>query len=313
MRNMALGVSLALVLILAVAHTAASATPSPTAAKKKAAVANPDAPTPVSSTAITFKVPERPSEVQQPVGRNTRAFAEQCRVLQRIVGGTVALQGKWPFAVALAYRNPEGTLTQYCAGSLISQDAVLTAAHCNVSTGSFAIVGRHNLGTEKGRMIPIVSVIAHPQSGEGAFLNDIAILRLAEPVRDFAPVKLAEATTGVPEGRPVTALGWGATHEGGATSLLLREVTLPVTNQAECSAQYVKHYPILDSMLCASAPGKDACQGDSGGPLLMVQPDGQLVQVGITSFGKGCARPDYSGVFTRVSSFQPWIADVLAH
>ncbi|NBD13857.1 serine protease [Corallococcus silvisoli] len=306
MRFMTLGASLALTLVLVIAHTAVSATSSPTVSKKQGGAARQDASTGVSSSAVVFKAPEA-----LPVGRSMRAVSPQYRTLQPIVGGTVSTQGKWPFAVALAYRNPEGTLTQYCAGSLISQDAVLTAAHCNVSTGSFAIVGRHNLRTEKGRMIPIVSVIAHPRSGEGAFQNDIAILRLAEPVRDFAPVKLATAATVVPEGRPVTAIGWGATREGGSTSLLLREVTLPVANQAECSARYVNVYPILDSMLCCIEPGKDACQGDSGGPLLMAQPDGQVVQVGITSFGKGCARPDFHGVYTRVASFQSWIADVL--
>lgn len=51
----------------------------------------------------------------------------------------------------------------------------------------------------------------------------------------------------------------------------------------------------------------DTCQGDSGGPLMVFTPNHQWVLVGLTSFGYGCARPDYAGVYTRVSMYQNWI------
>jgi secreted trypsin-like serine protease len=69
-------------------------------------------------------------------------------------------------------------------------------------------------------------------------------------------------------------------------------------------------FDVLDAMLCASAPGKDTCQGDSGGPLVVAHGNGSFTQVGITSFGNGCAR-DYPGVYTRVSAYGDWINENL--
>ncbi len=51
----------------------------------------------------------------------------------------------------------------------------------------------------------------------------------------------------------------------------------------------------------------DTCQGDSGGPLMMFTSSNQWVLVGLTSFGDGCARPAYSGVYTRVAAYENWI------
>ncbi|KZR99274.1 Transmembrane Protease serine 9, partial [Daphnia magna] len=48
--------------------------------------------------------------------------------------------------------------------------------------------------------------------------------------------------------------------------------------------------------------------GDSGGPLIIqATPNSRWIQVGIVSFGIGCARAEYPGVFTRVSAFRFWI------
>jgi secreted trypsin-like serine protease len=52
----------------------------------------------------------------------------------------------------------------------------------------------------------------------------------------------------------------------------------------------------------------DTCQGDSGGPLLMFTSNNVWEQVGITSFGYGCARPLYPGIYTRVAAYQSWIS-----
>lgn len=87
----------------------------------------------------------------------------------------------------------------------------------------------------------------------------------------------------------------------------LRKVTIPVVNQEECKRAYSgAGAPITERMICAGAPGKDACQGDSGGPLTR-----NGILIGLTSWGIGCARPDFPGVWTRVAAVSTWISDQL--
>jgi secreted trypsin-like serine protease len=271
-------------------------------------------------TQVTFKATRAPGGGRRTNLSRTDASAEKAREVRSrmlgpaVVGGTEAKPGAWPFAVAIAFENQQGTLTQYCAGSLISPDTVLTAAHCEVAAGHFALIGRHDLSKDGGWPLRIVSVSSHVRFDPHSFQNDIALLRLAAPVPDVSPVELAAQDLEVPPGQTVTVIGWGATGEGAAPSFVLREASFPVAGQAECTAQYKNHYPIVESMLCASAPGtKDSCQGDSGGPLLMKTPQGKVLQVGITSFGVGCARPGFHGVYTRVSAFRPWMGLPLSH
>lgn len=79
---------------------------------------------------------------------------------------------------------------------------------------------------------------------------------------------------------------------------------MPIVNQTVCSDAYASFGGITDRMICAglTAGGKDACQGDSGGPLVA---DGKLV--GVVSWGYGCARPNYPGVYSRVAAVRDWI------
>jgi secreted trypsin-like serine protease len=263
---------------------------------------------------VAFKVssPPLPGRPNLMPPRSPEASVEKSRRVQarsiKVVGGEEAAPGQWPFAVAIAFENTQGTLTQYCAGSLIEPDTVLTAAHCEVAAGHFAIIGRHDLAQSGGRSIRIVSVTSHAHFDKGSFRNDIALIRLAHAVPNAHTVELAGQDWKLSEAQRVTAIGWGATREGDSPSFVLRQASFSVAPQAECAAQYGNRPPIQESMLCASAPGtKDTCQGDSGGPLLMEAPGGKVVQVGITSFGIGCARPGFHGVYTRVSSFRPWI------
>ncbi len=248
-------------------------------------------------------------------GRTLDRTSEAPRNVQFIIGGEEVPEGKYPFTVAIAYRNIEGKLTQYCGGSLIGPKTVLTAAHCGVAPGHSVIIDRHNLTTLRGQERTIIGVTIHPSFNGETFQNDIAILRLHRSVEGAnipeRYVSLARDGDPLPEGTTVTALGWGQTSHGGNSSLVLRKVSLPVTKQQECSQQYRIRYAIANSMICSQAPGKDTCAGDSGGPLLMEGPGGRWIQVGITSFGIRCAEPDFPGVYTRVASFGRWISDDL--
>ncbi|KAI9564921.1 hypothetical protein GHT06_008662 [Daphnia sinensis] len=101
--------------------------------------------------------------------------------------------------------------------------------------------------------------------------------------------------------------GWGTTTSGGSISQVLLKATVQVLDNTICTKQYGSSMFVGANMLCAAAEGKDTCQGDSGGPLLV---DG--VQVGITSWGFGCASPNYAGVYTRVTSYVDWISATMA-
>lgn len=107
-------------------------------------------------------------------------------------------------------------------------------------------------------------------------------------------------------GVDATVTGWGYTMEDGEISTALRKASVEVWSNGKCREKYAK---ITDRMLCASSPGRDSCQGDSGGPLFY-ESDPSLkkhTQIGIVSWGVGCARPDRPGVYARVTELVSWI------
>ncbi|MPC08000.1 Trypsin [Portunus trituberculatus] len=98
-------------------------------------------------------------------------------------------------------------------------------------------------------------------------------------------------------------LQWSLVTLKGTSNSAISQVTVPVVSDSDCRASY-GITDIADHMLCAGVleGGKDACQGDSGGPFVCAG-----VQHGITSWGYGCARPDFPGVYTEVAYFVDWI------
>ncbi len=223
-------------------------------------------------------------------------------VTGKIVGGTVA--GETPWAVAFAFRKPDNSLFQYCGGTLIDKHWVLTAAHCDVRVGDTAIVGRRILSTTAGKEIDVKQVVPHAAYDAPTSENDIALVALAED-SPTASLPLLSSDASLPS--QLKVLGWGLLREKGAASDVLQEVSVPVVSEAKCKDDYSKaQIAIKQGMVCAGEEGKDSCQGDSGGPL--VEPDGKHL-VGIVSFGVGCARPEFPGVYTSVKFFRPWIKE----
>jgi hypothetical protein len=204
---------------------------------------------------------------------------------------------------------------------------VLTAAHCVLDAGVVTnpadievVLGINNLSDgpttgSDGQRIAVVEIIPHPAYDESTSDSDLALLRLASPA--VLGVKVGSVGLVGPEDgalvapdTPATVTGWGVTSEdGGAASDALLEVEVPLVSNETCNAPSSYNGEITDNMICAgeAAGGKDSCQGDSGGPLVVSNGSGGWLQVGVVSWGNGCAQPDYYGVYTRVSSFKSWI------
>lgn len=132
-------------------------------------------------------------------------------------------------------------------------------------------------------------------------------------------------------GRFAVVAGWGRTGEDEETSRVLRKVVVPVWSKEDCyDAGYGAH-KLSENMFCAGYPDgeKDACQGDSGGPL-HVKRDGGSMQLigelllyriyffifvdllpGVVSWGRGCARPNLPGIYTKLTNYLDWVRESL--
>jgi secreted trypsin-like serine protease len=245
----------------------------------------------------------------------------------RVVGGTAVPDGKYPFQAALLIQSAGSNdrERQFCGGSLITPFQVLTAAHCVEFCGPGpeqipieelrVVVGRTVLTSTQGQRRAVLFIDIHPRWNPATFRNDVAVITLSRPVFGIRPIQLVTPGVDALErpGRPVIATGWGNTIAqpvgpgGGGTAFpdRLREVTVPIVSPAECATAYfIDGTQFLDrnTMLCAGRSGKDTCQGDSGGPLFVKAVTGGFIQVGITSWGFGCAATGFPGVYTRLSN-----------
>lgn len=159
-----------------------------------------------------------------------------------------------------------------------------------------------------GELIQVAEIVQHKNFSYSNVDYDYALLKLAQQIQLDATKKvvaLPNATDEFLDGDMCFVTGWGDTLNGNESRAWLRQVEVPIYNQSECATKYKAYGGITDRMICAGygAGGRDACQGDSGGPL--VSKSGFLV--GIVSWGYGCARPNYPGVYSRVTFARDWI------
>ncbi|XP_064082078.1 proclotting enzyme-like [Macrobrachium nipponense] len=244
-------------------------------------------------------------------------------VQARILGGEVATYGEWPWQVALVHI---ATGKPFCGASLLNTRFLLTAGHCAAILPARSIqawLGAHVLtNQEKGRVVRGIShIIVHEHFVRNNLMNDIALLRMDEPVQlsySIRPVCLPdvqewdEALFNGTSKRHGVVAGWGLTKEQGDRSPILLQVHLPFLNVSKCQEVYKRINPVSEKMLCTyheagTGTAKDSCKGDSGGPLVTDGAEGRWTQVGVVSFGYGCGREGYPGVYTRITQYLLWI------
>ncbi|XP_023159957.1 trypsin alpha [Drosophila hydei] len=225
----------------------------------------------------------------------------------RIVGGRDADITSFPHQISMRFRG-----NHRCGGSIIAPNIIVSAAHCvNTLTGVAnltIIAGTTQTIWPTGQELPVREIIIHEKYKSLYQDYDAAILVLdGEFEYNEAVQPIGLASERPEDGTPVTVTGWGTTSEGGVISNILQQVEVNVVDNVKCKSAY--SIALTSRMLCAGVDGggKDACQGDSGGPLIY---NNELV--GIVSWGTGCAREKYPGVYAAVPVLRQWIIETRA-
>ncbi|XP_028411074.1 complement factor B-like isoform X2 [Dendronephthya gigantea] len=259
-------------------------------------------------------------------------------VRARIVGGRVTDErnSNWPWAVQVLITNGHIAKPSLCGGTLISQEFVLTAAHCVDRKKNQPQAVQVAFQDRKITVYTSLGLYIHPDYNSKNFKNDIALIKIPK-LKRFTRNQQAiclprEINTNIfQNSRQVYVVGWGRTtprkpneHAGYEISKKLKELQLPlkanefcedsVKNKTEKDHDKGKWYFNSTTQFCAGdITGKnDACTGDSGGPAMVLYQhpvSGKLrwFQVGIVSWGYGCAQKGEAGFYTKVSPFIDFI------
>lgn len=239
----------------------------------------------------------------------------------RIVGGEDAPDHAYPHQVSIQYKYPSqtGGVRHFCGGAIVSNNYVLSAAHClyaktNQVAELTVMAGtnlQNDLGVDGGGTavwFDCAEIIVNPQFDPSTMVADIALIRLASSIT-FGPTIRAIPLPKQDHADPITTVltGWGYTNSSYVVPNRLQRIELASMDVVQCDT-YMTSWRVNECHVCTTAPeGKGACFGDSGGPLHK-HSDGTLI--GLVSFGYPCAlgKPD---VYCRVQCYTDWITETI--
>ncbi|XP_036069408.1 duodenase-1 isoform X2 [Oryzias melastigma] len=221
-----------------------------------------------------------------------------------IINGELAPEGSMQFMVSV--QNNNGHL---CGGFLISEDFVVTTAHCDNDL-THVILREHNWKNSNAKKIKIMSRYKHNNYKQPGLGYDIMLLKLARkaPIGDnIKTIPLAERNMNLKDNQECSVAGWGKTESSGVPVDDLMVVNVSIINQQVCLNKWIN---LPANVICAGGyeTNKGFCQGDSGAPLVC---NGKAV--GIVSFNKNfnCKYPDVPNVYTDIRGYLLWIKKIL--
>ncbi|KAH9490358.1 Plasma kallikrein [Bulinus truncatus] len=242
----------------------------------------------------------------------------------RIIGGTNATACEYPWMVLII--NPFSNVS--CGGAIIDANHILTASHCffsvNKRTGTYIKTNATQIVVLTGtssmpfqtfnipglRLRSVAKLITHENYNWKTLANDIAIVKLTEPIQFdgcHRPICLNNGYKNVQQATSCRAMGWGVnTNQPGATKqTVLQWINLPVVSDEVCRRKY-RTFASANTF-CAGGEGKDTCKGDSGGPFVCSDSDRRFYAYGVVSAGLDSQCGNALGLYTKISSYLPWI------
>ncbi|KAL3096505.1 hypothetical protein niasHS_004657 [Heterodera schachtii] len=254
-------------------------------------------------------------------------------------GNPVKSNNKWPWLVALFAREAGicggGSNKFCCTASIIGPQHVLTAAHCfmsfkgeqreNMHKNIFVRLGAYNHSSKQAIQPKLEKVIVHSGYDELTFVNDLAIIKLAQPMfftENVEPICLASSTSEKGPNNNLHIVGWGHQNEAeydeegnerwrepDVAPEMLREGLAQMRNEDECAKLLHDKLGLsLDGRVCMEIGHQNSEPGDSGGPLMQLNQKGNIwTQIGVSSISTLKKDARVAILYTRVSRHCDWI------
>ncbi len=280
-----------------------------------------------------------PRQYSDICGKQKKQFTRFLRPTFKIFNGTCAKYGELPWVAQIQVRDTanarHGVYDHYCGATILSDNLVLTAAHCFQAFAPSmmrVVVGQSNLNAidPEEQAFDVEEVIKHRRwdsPRDGLFSNDIALVKLRRKgdgsgIRfsdNVAPACLPDPddeNTVFRPGMHCVIAGWGRTENKDSIEECMQAAMVPIISDEECKDMYSNNgrRRIARGMTCAGYRdgGVDTCKGDSGGPLACrAERDGQFYVHGIVSWGDGCGAANKPGVYTMVRHYLDWIEEMI--